>query len=487
MNTPKRTYVANLSAIFALAAAVSTVPAARAAISGPYVADASTLHLFHLDESAVPSPDAAVGGTNLVGLLNGATLGNASFAGFGNALNTLDGGQDVIAAGNKDAAITPSTASPPGNVAFPFSSPSSGAFTLEAIVWIGFDPAKNLGTTANGGNNRNAFCQIMSCESTVNGSRIFQFRICPRGVAPGGTGNPATAPQPLLTFENIRAIDGQQQPTIFASIPTNGPNAIASNQWYHVALSYNGIPNTADNLKFYWTLLDPTRTNVDQIPITSVVTTLNGVNPLGAANTPFTIGNIARNIATAGANFLGMIDEVRISKIARATNGMMLTQPEPLVLSSPADVIVLQGNPASFSALASGASTLGYQWRHAGTNLPGATSDTLSIPSVQSVHVGVYDVVITNSFGSVTSAPANLVIRVPIDLTWIGTAGGAWESLLSAAARASTIISTAIPTTSRTPTSARWPRRPSTRSRCTRARSAPRAARGRTRRRRSYT
>lgn len=444
MKTSRSNYLANLSAILALAAAASIVPLARAAIGGPYTPDANTLHLYHLDEGAVPSPDAAAGGNNLQGLLNGATLGNPSFTGFGNAVNTLDGGQDLIAAANKDAAITPSAASPPGNVAFPYSNPSSGAFTMEAIVWIGFDPAKNLGTTANGGNNRNAFCQIMSCESTVNANRIFQFRICPRGVAPGGTGNPATAPQPLVTFENVRAIDGQQQATIFASIPTNGPNAIVSNQWYHVAVSYNGIPNTVDNIKFYWTLLDPSRTNVDQIPITSANTMLNGVNPLGTANTPFTIGNIARNIATAGANFLGFIDEVRISKIERATNGMLFSQPEPLILTPPTSVITVPDNPVAFNVIASGAAALAYQWRHSGTNLPGATTDTLSLSAVQFANAGDYDVVITNAFGAVTSAPVSLTVRVPIDLTWIGTAGGAWESTLTNwDANADTIADTA--------------------------------------------
>ena len=106
-----------------------------------------------------------------MGLLFGATLGNASYSGFGNALSTLDGGQDAIAAANKEPLITPSTASPPGNVAFPYCDPTTGAFTLEAIVWIGFDPSRNLGTTANGGNGRNAFCQIMSCESASNPDR----------------------------------------------------------------------------------------------------------------------------------------------------------------------------------------------------------------------------------------------------------------------------------------------------------------------------
>lgn len=407
---------------------LATAVVCPAALLGPYDTDVATLHLYHLDESAVPSLD-GTGANNLPGLLYGATLGNESFAGFGSSVSTLDGGQDTTVAAARDALITASAATPPGNVSFPYCDPVTGAFTFEAIVWIGFDPDKNLGTTANGGNGRNAMCQILTGESTANGSRIFQWRICPKGVAPGGAGNPAIAPQPLLTFENIRTVSGNQ-PTIFASIPTDGPNAIVSNQWYHVAVSYNGVPNEADNLKFYWTLLDGTRTAANQLPITSTQTTLNGPLPLGTANTPFVIGNTARNIATAGNNFLGAIDEVRISKIARASTNMMFGVPEPVIVSPPSGVITLAENPVTFDVLAAGAPPLAYQWRHAGTNLPGATRNTLTIASAQSENQGLYELVVTNDHGAITSAPASLTLRVPVGLTWIGSAGDLWDSSL---------------------------------------------------------
>jgi len=412
-----------LAGLFATAM-LYTQHTAFGVIVGPYAPDPATLHLYHLDESATPSVDSATGGTNLVGLLYGATLGNASYSGFGNAVNTVDGGQDSTAASGKDAAITASAATPPGNVSFPYCNPATGAFTLEAIVWIGFDPSKNLGGTGT----RNTFCQIMTCESGANGNRIFQFRICPKGVAPGGTGNPATAPQPLLTFENIRMVDGQNQNTIFATIPITGPDAILSNNWYHVAVTYNGVPNTANNLQFYWTLLDPSRAAANPIPITSTTNMLNGVDPLGTATTPFVIGNTARNITTAGNNFLGMIDEVRISKIARATNGMMFCTASPVVLVSPVGATVVQGDSAAFSVMASGAPTLAYQWRLDGTNLPGATSASFSIAAVQAANAGTYDVVVTNTSGSVTSAPANLTLRTPANLTWIGSASTNWDT-----------------------------------------------------------
>ena len=61
-----------------------------------------------------------------------------------------------------------------------------------------------------------------------------------------------------------------------APIPTNGPDAIVSNAWYHVAVTYNGSANTASNLLFYWTLLDPSRTNADCIYGTNMTSDLPG-------------------------------------------------------------------------------------------------------------------------------------------------------------------------------------------------------------------
>ena len=92
-NRSSKPIVAGLCA----AAWLFTQLAAQAVIVGPYTADAYTLHLYHMD--ANPVPDAVVtGGTNLVKLLGGAALGVASYSGFGTALNTLDGGQNGVAA-----------------------------------------------------------------------------------------------------------------------------------------------------------------------------------------------------------------------------------------------------------------------------------------------------------------------------------------------------------------------------------------------------
>jgi uncharacterized repeat protein (TIGR01451 family) len=87
-------------------------------------------------------------------------------------------------------------------------------------------------------------------------------------------------------------------------------------------------------------------------------------------------------------------------------------QQPPLITTQPASVTAPIGAPVSFSVIASGDWPLSYQWRRNATPLSGATTATLSIPSVQASDAGSYTVVVTNAFGSVTSAPAILAVTV---------------------------------------------------------------------------
>ncbi len=69
------------------------------------------------------------------------------------------------------------------------------------------------------------------------------------------------------------------------------------------------------------------------------------------------------------------------------------------------------GGTAMFSVVASGTAPFSYQWRHAGTNLPGATSSTLTISPVSFDHAGNYDVVVTNAAGAANSALVVLTVQ----------------------------------------------------------------------------
>jgi len=65
-----------------------------------------------------------------------------------------------------------------------------------------------------------------------------------------------------------------------------------------------------------------------------------------------------------------------------------------------------------FTVLAVGSGTLSYRWLHDGVPVPGAAAPSLLVSSVQGPDTGAYQVVVSNSFGAVTSAPAILSLLV---------------------------------------------------------------------------
>jgi len=87
----------------------------------------------------------------------------------------------------------------------------------------------------------------------------------------------------------------------------------------------------------------------------------------------------------------------------------------PLISIQPASQSVAPGGRASFSVSAVGNAPLMYQWQFDGTNLPAATNTNLVFNAVATSNAGNYDVIITNTSGSITSAVVALnVLGVPV-------------------------------------------------------------------------
>ena len=83
----------------------------------------------------------------------------------------------------------------------------------------------------------------------------------------------------------------------------------------------------------------------------------------------------------------------------------------PVINTQPVSLGVSAGNNATFTVGAGGAAPLAYQWQFNSTNsLAWATNVTLTITNAQVTNAGAYTVVVTNSYGSVTSAVANLTV-----------------------------------------------------------------------------
>lgn len=82
----------------------------------------------------------------------------------------------------------------------------------------------------------------------------------------------------------------------------------------------------------------------------------------------------------------------------------------PTILRQPADTSVKRGGVADFEVTAFVTPAPTYQWRKNGVNISGATTSSLRIKDVEFADAGNYDVIVTNSLGTVTSRPATLTV-----------------------------------------------------------------------------
>ena len=268
---------------------------AQAGIRPPYTADADTVFLFHFEESAgstvaanqgsrggnaIAYSAAAYPGDNVAATTSAAILaGTASFTGFGQSatLGTANTGLGFDASG--DGAFMLDDGSPlgPDRVADHASFVGTGnTFTLEALVRL---------DTALGGNR-----QIISTDhgDAAAGNRGFQFRFSGAN----------------LEFNWIGKPSGTAGVTV--AVPTAGAEAFAINTWFHVAVTFDGT-----NLRFYWTKLDGTRTEATLLH--SVASTIDVTDDM-----LLVLGNEGRAIGGSGEGLVGQLDQVRISKVARA-------------------------------------------------------------------------------------------------------------------------------------------------------------------------
>jgi len=102
--------------------------------------------------------------------------------------------------------------------------------------------------------------------------------------------------------------------------------------------------------------------------------------------------------------------------------GLASSNSPPSILAQPQGLTVGIGGTAVFGVTAIGATPLSYQWIKSGSNLVsngnviGTTNTTLTISNVSVVDAANYQVVVSNSFGSVTSSIAKLTAGQEIDL-----------------------------------------------------------------------
>ncbi len=170
------------------------------------------------------------------------------------------------------------------------------------------------------------------------------------------------------------------------------------NQWYHMALT-----RRTSQYVFYLNGV-PVSTNVDSHSITAP-----------AAN--LTIGS-----AEAGNFFKGQLDEIAIygralsageigGIYAAGTAGKCPAPPTaPFIVTQPVSQEAGTGMDVTFSVTAGGSRPFQYQWRSNEVSISDATNSAFTIPNVGPPDAAGYSVIVSNSYDSITSSPATLIV-----------------------------------------------------------------------------
>jgi len=370
----------SLSAIF-----LATVFNSRADLVGPYTPDANTLFLLHFDEAA--------GGT--VTTNNGSKAGNFYTCNLATASATPPVVTTMLGAAGYVSGLTNFNnclTNPTTGYLAGYDFNNNGAYQGEGTA-----PAADALTMTNlnlGNGGQTSFTiealirptsllanQEIVCTDSGAGNRAFQFRITSTG---------------SLQFQFITSGGAAS-----ATIPTTGPDAFVAGNWYHVAVVYNGTTAT-----LYWTLLNATNGAAHVLGTPSSITLGTAQ---GAFTGPLIIGN--ENRGPAAEQFLGSIDEVRISNIARAANQMQFFSPLVTITANPISQNVDYNQPVTMSVGASSLTALGYQWRYNSNAIPSFTNSSITYSNVAAGNAGYYDCIVTNTAGyAATSSPALLVV-----------------------------------------------------------------------------
>lgn len=101
---------------------------------------------------------------------------------------------------------------------------------------------------------------------------------------------------------------------------------------------------------------------------------------------------------------------------------MAETSAAPQIIGQPQNQVVVPGESASFSVVAADTRALSYQWRFNDMEIIGAIGEALLLHDVSNDDEGPYTVVLVNPSGSVTSAPAMLMLDTDAD-----GMGDSWE------------------------------------------------------------
>jgi hypothetical protein len=117
--------------------------------------------------------------------------------------------------------------------------------------------------------------------------------------------------------------------------------------------------------------------------------------------------------AAAGTTYQVAVDSYGAGQSGNIYFRMSLPNTFPIITNQPQSQVVNVGINVTFSVGVSSPTAARFQWQFNGANISNATNSTLTLQNVSGDSGGSYNVLVSNSAHSITSAPASLLVRTP--------------------------------------------------------------------------
>lgn len=285
------------------------------------------------------------------------------------------------------------------------SDPDSDGLSILVEQILGFSPFL-LDTIADGGISRRASDLF---DANLAGYYSLQIASNPAGLQAGSLawGAPSTSVEtPNLLNVNVngyrfvgwdvngvRVVDSTGASAGKVSVTLNG-NKTATAQFILDTLD-NDADGIADWLETFYTgsLLGNSETDADIDGFTFAIETLLGFHP-----------RLVDTIRDGGIS--------RRSTDATAASANIILNWHPEITVQPAPVSVLGRTSFSLTVGVSSYATATYQWRKDGIAISGGTSATYNVISAKAADAGVYDVLVSDNYGTTASSPAIVNVTV---------------------------------------------------------------------------
>ena len=281
------------------------------------------------------------------------------------------------------------------------------SITVGPVVAISAQPAALTRTSG----------QSASFSVTAVGTGALTYQWRRNGVAISGNGSAATA---TLTLASVLAANaGSYDVVVTDSVGSITSSSVALTvnpitttlAFSNLTATYDGLPHPA--------LATPAPSGATVGPLT--YTGVGATFYAASTTAPTNPGTYLVTATVTDADHLGSASD--ILRIGGASGAVA-----PVVVAAPATQSVAAGDVVSFTVDATGSPAPTLQWRKDGVAISGATNSTYTILGATLADGGLYDVVVTNSGGSLISSAATLTVAKKAQTITFDAPAGAFNA-----------------------------------------------------------